>query len=205
MKSSKYLSRIFDLSCKTAKKGWEAAAWSSEDSQQFLFELCIGVTGRDGTILDVGCGHADLYEYLEKSKNYTGIDISKRMIEAARKKYPRAKVENADLSDFQEQHDWVVGVGPFNLDISVEAFDLSNDKIQMDYLEESLFHMYRLAKKGLVLTLLSNSLVQKKEQVQGLYYYETAAVVYLCEKFSNKIMVDQVSSPNQFMLMIPKV
>jgi len=49
-------------------------------------------------VFDVGCGTGILYPYLkEKSENYTGIDISSKMIEVASKKYPEANFINKDF------------------------------------------------------------------------------------------------------------
>jgi ubiquinone/menaquinone biosynthesis C-methylase UbiE len=49
-------------------------------------------------VLDVGCGTGILYPYLKnKFKNYTGVDISPKMIEVALKKHPKANFINKDF------------------------------------------------------------------------------------------------------------
>lgn len=206
MQSSLYLAKVFDESCTTAIAGWEAAAWSSEENQKFLFEWCLSAIGdlKDNTILDVGCGQADLFNHIKENPNYKGIDISFEMIQAAKRKYPKVNVEWIDLDKFKEKHDWVVAIGPFNLDINYEknmSVEESN-KSQMNYFAEAVGHMYRLSKKGIVMTVLSDSIAQQRHG--GLYYYKTSKVIDICLKYTNKIMMDHSSAPNQFMIWLQK-
>ena len=72
---------FFDFCCDTyGDKGWEASAWASKENQELMFK-CLTLVGdvSTGSILDVGCGQGDLYDYLEP-EDYTGIDISTKMI-----------------------------------------------------------------------------------------------------------------------------
>src|SRR5690242_20611090 len=67
----------------------ESLGWGGGKERQFLrFKiLCeIGIE-KDDSILDVGCGFADLYEYLTItgwSGRYTGVDINGKLLELAR-------------------------------------------------------------------------------------------------------------------------
>lgn len=207
MKPSLYLAKVFDVSCKSSNAGWEAAAWSSEKNQKFLFEWCISAIGdiKDDTILDVGCGQADLFEYLKENSNYKGIDISFEMIEAAKRKYPKANVEWTDLENFKGEYDWVVAIGPFNLDINYGK-NLSvkeAEKSQLNYFAEAIGQMYRLSKKGIVITVLSDSIA--KQRHVGLYYYNTAKVIDVCLRYTNKIMLDHSSGDStQFLITMKK-
>ena len=55
-------------------------------------------------VLDVGCGTGILYPYLkEKFKNYTGIDISPKMIEVAFRKYPSGNFINCNFYNFKSK------------------------------------------------------------------------------------------------------
>jgi len=53
-------------------------------------------------ILDIGCGPADILNYLPKETDYTGIDMNKDYIMNAQRKYPDKKFVCADIttSDF---------------------------------------------------------------------------------------------------------
>ena len=48
-------------------------------------------------ILDLGCGNGRLFEFLKNKKvDYIGIDSSEKLIETAKKKFPKAKFQRAD-------------------------------------------------------------------------------------------------------------
>jgi demethylmenaquinone methyltransferase/2-methoxy-6-polyprenyl-1,4-benzoquinol methylase len=51
-------------------------------------------------VLDLGCGTGICYPYLkEKFNNYIGVDISPKMIEIAKRKFPKAKFMNKDFEE----------------------------------------------------------------------------------------------------------
>ncbi len=51
-------------------------------------------------ILDLGCGNGRLYEVLkEKGIDYIGVDFSERLIEIAKRKFPKAKFYVANILD----------------------------------------------------------------------------------------------------------
>ena len=75
-------------------------------------------------ILEIGCGSGRLYGYLSKefpSKDfdYTGIDISKSLIQIAKKEYPKARREVHNMISFlgsaeQESYDLIIGIASFH-------------------------------------------------------------------------------------------
>lgn len=78
-----------------------ALRWTEYEGQQERFRvLCeVGVSDTS-SVLDVGCGFGDLYQYLTgryAGITYLGLDINPHMIEVGRKKYPGAAFEAADF------------------------------------------------------------------------------------------------------------
>ncbi len=70
----------------TREEVWEEA--------KFLFDDYV-IPG--DKILDLGCGNGRFFELLkDKDINYIGIDFSEKLIEIARKKYPKVKFQVAD-------------------------------------------------------------------------------------------------------------
>ena len=50
------------------------------------------------SIVDIGCGDAEIVSYLDRKTKYVGIDISKKYIQSAKKKYPFFKFYNTDIT-----------------------------------------------------------------------------------------------------------
>jgi SAM-dependent methyltransferase len=67
---------------------WRVAGWGSAELQRLRFDALVRTSGyRGGTVLDWGCGPADLYFFLRSMDlplDYTGIDLDPRMVELAR-------------------------------------------------------------------------------------------------------------------------
>ena len=50
------------------------------------------------TIVDIGCGDAEIASYFNRKTKYVGIDISEKYIESARKKYPYFEFYHYDIT-----------------------------------------------------------------------------------------------------------
>jgi SAM-dependent methyltransferase len=66
---------------------WRIAGWGSEALQRIRFEALTRASGyRGGSVLDWGCGPADLYFHLRAMDlplTYSGVDLDPRMVELA--------------------------------------------------------------------------------------------------------------------------
>ena len=69
-------------------------------------------------VLDLGCGNGRLYElFRKKNVDYYGIDISEKLIEIAKKRYPQAKfwaVDALNLPFFDNFFDKVISIAVFH-------------------------------------------------------------------------------------------
>jgi SAM-dependent methyltransferase len=70
----------------------KTVGWGSVEDQYFRFDMLLrGVDCNNKSILDLGCGLGDFVGYLKqkniKNFTYTGIDLSKKIIEKAKEKY----------------------------------------------------------------------------------------------------------------------
>ncbi|MDJ0617904.1 MAG: methyltransferase domain-containing protein [Calothrix sp. MO_192.B10] len=76
---------------------------TNEHYQQYAAELKILFGNHmPSTVLEIGCGNGDLYEYLnfDRAKLYKGVDFSHSMLENFREKYPNIDVECCDGSGY---------------------------------------------------------------------------------------------------------
>ena len=159
----------------------KALDWNSVDSQHLRYKIIkeIFVYGRKAagiSVLDVGCGLGDLYGFFKAegilSRNridYTGYDIAPKLIEAAKKKYPEAKLEVKDI--LLERHvpkfDYIFCSGIFNIRID-------DEETHLEHVREMLFRAYDLAGCGVAVNFLSQGglPIGDAEGINsGRYYY----------------------------------
>lgn len=96
-------------------------------------------------ILDLGCGNGRLFEILkDKCIDYLGVDNSENLIEIARKKYPEARFETADVFNLPFQNDF------FDKVFSIRALHhIPSKALRMKFLQEAK----RVLKKDGILVL----------------------------------------------------
>ncbi len=134
-----------------------ALYWSSEGIQALRFKVlaAVGIASKD-SILDVGCGFADLKTWLVNrgiQNLYTGIDISPDLIAVAKEKHTDADLFAGDLYDCAFKalsFDWVLLSGALN-----EPYQ---DKGK--YAKKIIKEMYRICRKGVAFNLLNNKVIK---------------------------------------------
>ena len=143
-----------------------ALDWKSKESQVLRFSVLLDIISfakkkEKFSILDVGCGIAHFYEFLLNATlinnlkiNYMGIDISSKMIDFARKKYPTVPFKVVDLVNdkFDDKFDYVVSSGIFN----VKMADLSSHK---ESVRKMLSRMHSLCRFGVSANFMSQSAI----------------------------------------------
>jgi len=123
--SKKKIRRHYELRIRDDAPGYRAADWSDRRAQELRFEVLVNNVALNGrSLLDVGCGTGDLWDFLRKrgiQADYLGVDLLDKMIEAACKRHPDARFLAIDI--FQpdslpgELFDVVFASGVFNLDV----------------------------------------------------------------------------------------
>lgn len=130
----------------------EVCGWLSTEEQEQLFSALLLFYEPEQSILDVGCGRCDLYDFIKdslevESVNYKGIDFNPNSINIARQKYPDVNAEAVDLFNSGiETFDWVVASGAFNLR------DYENME---EYVKTAVDRMYQKATIGVAFNLLT--------------------------------------------------
>jgi SAM-dependent methyltransferase len=148
------------------------------------------------SVLDVGCGFGDLYEYLLKNKNnvrYTGIDINRNFIKTAREVYPDAQFIEADFEEalIRGKFDWAFASGIFNLKID------DNKK----FIERSLEKMFKLCRKGLAADFLD---AKKSIKTSGLYYQDKDELLQFCHQLTGRVQIRDDYLPSDFCIYLYK-
>ena len=143
-------------------ESYQSLDWNSPESQRLRFKIfkemfVYGKRASGISILDIGCGFGDFYGFLKaegilhRNKiSYTGTDISPKILEVARKKYPDAKFELKDIQNdrYFPKYDYVFCSGALNI-------RTTDKEDHLDFVKEMLFRMYDLAGCGAAVNFLS--------------------------------------------------
>ena len=155
--------------------------YSSISEQQYIFQnLLVGFHPENYTLLDIGCGHGDLYGHLQETYNntvmsYNGIDHNPIMIDLGKQRYnidiQLGSFESAEL----EKADWVVASGLFT------ARRNATENIDLQKLFEDIDKMYELSNNCVAFNLLS-PIGNKIEE--GFFYVHPGLIMdMLIEKY----------------------
>ncbi len=158
----------FEASAKTYGHRIESVGWHSKETQRKRFEVLSSFVSLEGkSILDVGCGKGDFYDFLKQHNitcRYVGIDISPEMIRLAKEAYPKGTFYCSDFNefDYHSSPDLIIANGIFNLKTAVDMLAI---------LEKNLVFLRQKSKEGVILTLLTG---EKESDI--FFYYDPTEV-----------------------------
>lgn len=132
----------------------KALGWG-KDRQEIRFSiLCQPILERpDSSVLDVGCGFADLYDYLVAHGwhgHYCGIDIVPGLLKVAREKHDHLDLREVDITTSGlplKTYDFAIASGVFNARLKVGN--------NVAHIEGALRNMYRLVRVAVCVDFMS--------------------------------------------------
>jgi len=162
---------------------FKALNWGSLESQQLRFSILAQAGNLNGkTILDVGCGMGDFYRWLSDNKinvNYTGIDITPKMVEIARKRFPQASIRVENILDLPCRHepryDYVFCSGLF-------YFNRSNP---LDFMEKMITRLFDESNECLAFNSLSSWSARKDAKE---FHADPLTTLEFCKTLSARIV-----------------
>jgi len=168
--------------------------WSDIKIQYLRFEqLCkIGIKNKD-SIIDIGCGFADLYHYLNQqgiNTDYTGLDICDDFINKAKSIYPQANLLISDVSSLDynnNQFDYALLSGTLNYVLD----DADN------YAHSTINKMFDISAKGIAFNLLDSSDSWSKSRAD-LQTYNKNEIENLVRKLTKKYQIIDNYLENDF-------
>jgi SAM-dependent methyltransferase len=134
--------------------GFPALLWASPDTQAARFDALVGAVNFHGrSVLDVGCGHADLLDHLLSRKivpeHYVGLEALPAFVKIARDKgHQNAQIIEADF--VREPARMLVGA-----DIVVLCGSLNT--LEEGIFHSTLRHAFSAATESLVFNFLCSS------------------------------------------------
>jgi SAM-dependent methyltransferase len=129
--------------------------WSSEESQVLRFVQVARLLPVDEaySVVDYGCGYGAVLEFLEGRGDrfdYQGYDISKAMVDQARRDHGSAQRRFTTAEDDLEPADFAIASGIFNVKLDTTVDDWS------DYVTDTLRRIDRLGNRGFAFNMLTS-------------------------------------------------
>ncbi len=172
----------------------ESVGWGSKKGKQSLrFEILCQIGNlKNSSILDVGCGFGDLYEYLKFKKTkarYFGIDINSNLIKIGKQIHPKANLSVLDLEqkNLKKKFDWIFFSG------------ISSRGCTYRIIERMMKLMFNQAKKGIAMNFVGGDLDFK---TKDLFYSEPEKIYSIAKTLSNRITIRHDYAPYEFTLYI---
>lgn len=167
--------------------------------QDLRFPVLAGPALRDphSSVLDVGCGFADLYDYLRGrgwQGRYTGLDIVPEFLELSRRRHPRLDLRLCDITDPGpdiDPHDYVIAAsGVFNA-------RLSEDNIV--FIRKALKVMHGLARVAVSVDFLSTQVDFQKPEA---WHTDPAWALKTARELSRRVVLRLDYMPYEFALIL---
>lgn len=177
----------------------ETLGWGKNGKQDTRFAVLgeMAIKDKKSSLLDVGCGFADLYSFLKLrgwEGEYTGIDIVPVLVEKAREIYPGINISQKDIqTPGIENADYVIASGIFNAKL------INDDNEQ--HIENSVKKMFELCNKAVCIDFMSSYVDFQKE---GSWHTDPAWALQLARKFTKRFIIRYDFMPYEFALILFK-
>lgn len=171
--------------------------WGSRASQHLRFAVLAQLPLASASVLDVGCGLGDFWAWLaEKSLpvSYAGLDITPRMIEIARQRFPGVRFQTGDiLDDFfgAEKFDYVVASGIF----------AKRQTQPFEFLKAMATKMFSLAHHGVGFNCLSS---WAEQQEAGEFYADPLELLAFARTLTPSVALHHNYHPRDFTVFLYK-
>ena len=197
----------------------QALFWSNQDIQEIRFQKLIEMLPKRcfqsnrleddqaWSLLDVGCGFADLQRYMLKQQlypAYTGIDVSPDMVRGAKGMAPELNIFEGELSDFDYttgQFDYVMLSGALNEVVETEVEGLADQ--QGDYARSVIAKMYDISRYGVAFNLLDRQFPWHRTRNDLQSFYPQEMLKY-CQGIAFHVVLIEGYLENDFTLYLYK-
>jgi SAM-dependent methyltransferase len=178
----------------------ESLGWGKNGRQDIRF----GVMGRhilkypDSSVLDVGCGFADLYRYLINNNwngKYTGLDIVNDLLNVAKEIDPSLELINDDIISVKnlEKYDFVLASGIFNAKLSFEN--------NYNHITNTLTAMFKYSDIAVIADFMS---IYVDFQKEGAWHSDPNKIIEIVKKLSKRFIIYYDYMPYEFTIVIFK-
>lgn len=165
--------------------------WNSLYTQYKRFEVITKLIRKvisKSTIVDVGCGFAEYYNYLiinnRVPKNYIGYDCEIDMVNISKKRFIEQEFYLIDiLKDRLNIADYYICSGAMNL-------------LKKDDIDIFIKKCFEVSKKGFIFNYLKDITFENISQSE---------ILYICKKYTNEIVIKDNYLDNDFTVFMKKI
>lgn len=176
--------------------------WNGEESQLIRFEQLSNIIDKNNfSINDLGCGYGKYCTYLSKYYNdflYNGYDLSKEMIENARKIYPdfnfKIITELAELK-----------VSDYSIASGIFSVKMQHSKTEwLSYILSTLNYMHEKSAQGFSFNMLTKYSDEEHKR-DDLYYADPLFIFDYCKQnFSKQVALLHDYGLYEFTILVRK-
>ena len=166
--------------------------------EQARFGVVADVVAETGarSLLDVGCGFADLLDFLREQGwdgDYHGIDLVPGLLAEARRRHPSLPLDEADIAGYEpgRTFDVVVASGVFNYELQAED--------NRDHIARSVARMFALARRAICVDFLTTAVDYRHP---GAWHTDPAWALDLGRGLSERAELRQDYLPFEFALVV---
>lgn len=200
MSREKIIKDHYEPRIQPGRPHFEILDWADAQAQRLRFEVLASSVDLAGkSLLDVGCGLGDLHSFLPErglKVDYTGVDISEKMIQRARQVHPQARFLACDVfveNCFgRKRFDVVFCSGTFNLNVGNNA----------SFLPTALGRLFSLTRKTLVFNLLHR---RAPNQYPHCVYYDPDEILDILKDLPCQVQVIDDYLHNDFTVVCRRV
>lgn len=196
---------------KNSKNKIKALGWGSLEDQHYRFKQILNLLPKNlESLIDIGCGFGDFYEFVSKSKSkinkYIGWDINEDFIKYAKKKYKsekNAKFYTKDILDIKSQkpvakHAILIGTLNFNWKSSYDNLELNKSFIKK---------AFSIIDESLIVDFLSIYRFKRYPAEDGVFYNDPSRILKFCLSITNNVQLIHDYDPipqKEFMVLLKK-
>lgn len=157
----------------------------------------LDLDGSNKTLLDLGCGNAEFYKFLNFlgfRGGYVGYDINEMLLAQARSRFQNIVIRNADImsEEIEDRFDYVVLSGLFNVNVGQT----------LNWIHGFLKKMYALSSEVMVFNMISTHVTYRDEE---MFYMDPAEILTFCiENLSKRTTLAHHNLPYNYTVAVFK-
>jgi SAM-dependent methyltransferase len=177
----------------------ETLGWGKNARQDVRFSVLAGpaLGDPDSSVLDIGCGFGDLFDYLTARGwrgRYTGVDIVPDLLRVARERHPDLDFIEADVSGSSNglpSADCVIASGVFNAKLKTGDNSV--------HIQRSLANMAALARRAVCADFMTDRV---DFQQPGSWHTNPEWALGIALKLSRRVRMRMDYMPYEFAIII---